>query len=194
MATLVKKDMIAALVAAKKVEEFRKGQEHDSVLVGRLYRQVPESKIKELYATYIQQNPEKAIEEMTQKVEKVTKAKKSEPKVQAIKVQEVKVPKKTPEEIAEQKRRSATLDAAGNEYKKAWMLEALDAHGFSKLSKAKTIRTLKGNIYELVYNRKTNHLTALLDGNKVNDTICACEFITVAFINKYKNATKKFKK
>lgn len=195
MATLVKKDMIAALVAAKKVEEFRKGQEHDSVLVGRLYRQVPESKIRELYTAYIQENPEKVIEEVTQKVEKVTKSKKSVKSAPVIKIQEVKISKeKTPEELAELKRRQPITDENGNEYKKAWMLEVLDQHGFGKLNKSKKTRILKGALYEIVYNRETNHLTALLEGSKINDTICACEFITVSFINKYKNATKKFKK
>lgn len=173
MATLTKMDMIKALVEAKKVEELRKEKDDSLKLASRLFRSLSNEKVKELYFSRIASEPEKVIEEVTEKVIKAAK-----PQKERATVKEEKEPV-DPDYLS-------VADEKGHVYKKAWVLKVLDEKKFSKLT-SKGERRLKGKSKFLVYSIDTNSIVAasIKNGKIVNKTICACPFITKAFIDKY---------
>lgn len=174
MTTMTKMDMIKKLVEENKVDEFKKEKDDNTKLASRLFRTLTNESVKELYAARISASPEKAIEEITKKVEKA--AKKAPAK-------EVKAEVKEKDPMY-----SPAKDAAGNEYKKAWVLQELDERGFAPLSGlAANVRKLEGKVNTLIYHRNKNILNVKSNetGAIVQSTMCLCPFIVKSFITKY---------
>lgn len=175
MTTMTKMDMIKKLVEENKVEEFKKEKDDDTKLASRLFRTLTNENVKELYAARISASPEKAIEEITKKVEKAAKKAPAKEEVKA------EVKEKDP-------MYSPAKDAAGNEYKKAWVLQELDERGFSPLSGlALNIRKFEGKTNTLIYHRNKNILNVKSNETDeiIQSTMCLCPFIVKAFITKY---------